>query len=442
MGLTRFLRNSLRVIMGWVIIRLLNGVSSTVQCWRKGQRTNVFVTYDRSKVSIQSKPQQFNKPQAKRLKSNNSLAFAKNSTLIASHDDNSFDYRYQVWRNAVYEALIDADMDDEAQRWLDCETLHRVKLKSVGLPPELPEKTQYIMVCSHDAAAHPKIIQKHTCGLRYCPTCAEQHSARLVARYAPVIESLCEKLTKHSRYQFRHIVFTTPYSLHDDDIDEKYKHHRRAMLKVFDALLPDGWRKKQALLIGDEFGEHGDKLHSHVLHYGQYLVHDKLVAKYKEVTGEECQIVYVKGIKPDSESVVAKVQEVLKYCTKFWREDDDGNRKMIDPDVIPKLAAVLKGQRRIRTYGLFYNIPEPERHDKECLCEVCNAPMTKVWRSDYEVFRQTGMTWQEIADSLNETLNLKTANKSLLMSGLNNKSSPPKQQKLPLSGIESNALRL
>jgi len=335
---------------------------------------------------------------------------------------------YQQWRNAVYEALIDADMDAVATRWLDCETIHRSKWRVDGLPAVLPSKTNYVMVCSQSPSTHPKILQKHTCGLRFCPTCAEMHSARLLARYVPHISKLA---TGSYRFRLRHIVLTTPYSLHDEDIKSRYKQHQKNVLALFDKLLGKTWRKKQGVLVGDEFGENGDKLHSHILHFGQYIKKEDITRVWLEVTGGECQINYVRGIDPDEKSVSKAISEVLKYCTKFWRAEPDGTKKMIDPYLIPALSEVLKGQRRIRTYGLFYGIPKPEDDHTETKCPECNAPMSKIWRSDWLIFTQAGMTWKEL-DSEKSSLDSKPANKSV-SDGVRIRGKPPdKKQKLPL----------
>lgn len=337
---------------------------------------------------------------------------------------------YQQWRNAVYEALIDEDMDDDATRWLDCETIHRSKWSPNGLPDTLPPKTNYAMVCTQSPKYHAKIIQKHTCGLRYCPTCAEMHSARLLARYVPFISQIA---TNSYRFRLRHVILTTPYSLYDDDIKSRYKQHQKNILALFDELLGKTWRKKQGFLVGDEFGEDGDLLHSHILHFGQYIEKDKITQAWLKVTGGECRINYVRGIDPDEKSVGDAIKEVLKYCTKFWRAEADGSKKMIDPYLIPALAKVLKGQRRIRTYGLFYGIPKPDLEEKVIECPACGQPMRKIWKSDWFVFATTGMIWKEIdAIRSKKTLDLITANKSLSEIARIREKPPPKQNKLPI----------
>lgn len=335
---------------------------------------------------------------------------------------------YQQWRNAVYEALLDDNMDDEAKRWLECETIHRSKWSAPGLPERLPAKTNYVMVCSSSPKFHPKIVQKHTCGLRFCPTCAEMHSARLLKRYVPHITKLA---TDSFRFRLRHIVLTTPYSLHDNDIKSKYKQHQKNILKLFDELLGKTWRKKQGVLVGDEFGESGDKLHSHILHFGQYLAKEKITEAWLKVTDGECQINYVRAIDNDEKAVANAIKEVLKYCTKFWRTDKNGSKKMLDPYLIPKLAGVMKGQRRIRTYGLFYGIKKQEQEEKKNNCSDCGSAMKKIWRSDWNIFINTGMTWKEFdLQEQKNALDLIPANKSVSGRAKIKDKPPQKQTKL------------
>lgn len=341
----------------------------------------------------------------------------------------SQDYSYQTWRNAVYESLIDANMHKDAQRWLTCETFNRVTWHSETTNHVLPEAAQYVMVCSEHPKQHPKVIQKHTCGLRYCPTCATRFSARFIARYVPHITHIANQ---PGNRRLRHIILTTPFSLEDPDIKERYKAHQRFVRDVMDEVQPDGWREKQGYLACDEFGETGFKLHTHILHYGRYIQKDKITTAMTRISGGECEINYVRGVAADADAIEKSIKETLKYCTKFWREDDNGERKMIDPYLMPLLAHVLKGQRRVRSYGVFYGINEELINELPGECETCGSSMVKVWRKDWQPFVETGFTWKEIeSEVISGDLDLKPANKSILHDAHIGDKPPPKQSILP-----------
>lgn len=324
----------------------------------------------------------------------------------------SSDASYESWRNAVYEQLVIAGMDSDAERWLSCETYHKIPFSG----EDAPVGTKNIACCSREPLNHPRIAFKSTCGLRYCPTCAEQHSARLLARYAPVLTELA---LKSGSRRLRKIMLSTPYSLEDDSTGDHYKKLMSAIPVMFDDLLGTEWRDHSGLLVGAEIGENGYKLHFHLLAYCKFIDQKQLATAWNKATDGHAEVVWIAEVSRDKSSVEKAIAEQLKYCTKFWKLKHDGSRSMIDPHLIPKLAKLLAGTRRIRSYGLFYKIPEPEPETH--YCEVCGSPMVMIWQSDWILFRETCMTWED--------LNLKLANNFPNGPPENKFNSPPEQRK-------------
>jgi len=312
------------------------------------------------------------------------------------------------WRNDVYEELNEAGMEKVAERWLSCELNHFTKLK----PSEagnLPASAKSIYVCSENHH-HEAEVYSQTCDLRICPECARRHSARLVARYLPKMLELMH--LHHRSYQFRQIIFTTPYPLTDPDIRKKMLKGFKQVDSVMRKLMTRGkWRSEQAYLTGCEFGTDGLKLHYHVIHYGQYMPQGDLVNAWRLATNGDASIVFVKGFPYVGMSMEESLREVLKYCTKFYSQNKEtGENVYLPPALMPVLARTLEKTRRVRSAGLFYNLPKPDRTDH--LCQTCNAPMVSIPVDYYVTYCNTGFLPVEWRDAKAGTLLLKPADKS------------------------------
>lgn len=330
----------------------------------------------------------------------------------------------RAWRNDVYEALNDAGMEKVAERWLSCSDNFKTRLKP-SPDTKLPSHAEKVAVCSADHT-HECEIYSQSCDLRICPDCARMHSARLVARYLPKCEEL---LHQHSRvYHFRHIVFTTPHSLEDTDIRKKLICGFRQVEKAMNALMSEdgAWKHEQGYLVSAEFGEEGRKLHYHVFHYGRYLAHPDLVKQWTKATCGVASVVFVRGLHRKGKTIEDSIREVLKYATKFYSKDEvTGEIFYIPAKLMPLLAKTIEGTRRVRTAGVFYNVPEPIRDNHSC--QTCGAVMIGIPLNYFETYCNTGflpLDWLHARTG--DGLNLRTADKShLLSSSLD----PPYSQK-------------
>lgn len=312
-------------------------------------------------------------------------------------------------------------MASMASRWLSCSENCFTRLRPLS-DTVLPKTAEKVYVCSGDHH-HEAEIYSQTCDLRICPVCARRHSARLVARYLPKMQELLH--SHHPTFRFRHIVFTSPAALTDPDIKEKLQRGFKLVERVMSKLMyhkKRDWKTEQGFLSTSEFGENGLKLHYHVIHYGQYLNQADLAAAWRQATGGEAEIVFVRGFPYPGLTVEETLREVLKYAVKFYSEDaTTGAISAIPAQLMPVLAKVLERTRRIRSYGLFYDIPEPDRPAHSC--ETCGAPMVGIPVDYFVTFCNTGFLppeWRLLTGD--DALHLKLADKS---SSMSSGASPP-----------------
>lgn len=328
-----------------------------------------------------------------------------------------------MWRADVYEALSDADMPDMAERWLSCSD-HPISKIKASPGAKLPANAEMILVCSGDHTHDAEIVTQ-TCDLRICPDCARRHSARLAARYTPKMLELLHQ--HHNTYRFRLVTFTLPYSLEAPDIREKYLAGFDQVYRVMDEMMsvknPD-WKKEQGFVVASEFGSEGYKLHYHAIHWGQYLDQGELCRRWFTATDGAAQIVDVRALVRKGKPIEEAVKEVFKYAVKFFSKDKITREvKCIPANFIPALAHVLDKTRRVRAYGVFFNIPEPEPEIHSC--EACGSAMTGIPVSYFEIYCNTGMLPKDywLANRSAELL-LKPADKSPVKSTASPPESP------------------
>jgi hypothetical protein len=299
---------------------------------------------------------------------------------------------YQDWRVAVYDALLDSGMDSEAEKWLQCNQNHAVYFVSPNAM--VAEDVTGVYCCSNEPGHHAE-AHRMTCQLRFCPDCAKRQTARLMARYVPHALHLVHN--HDSQLRFRKIVLTTPLDLTDPAAASRVRELFRAVPKVFDRLLPSGWKQTQGFIVSAEFGPDGHKLHFHILFYGQWISNLKvegypLASAWAAVTGGECEVARIYGVKP--ENLESEIIETIKYTTKFWKVDETtGEVIRLDPKLMPLLAKVLRGLRRVRNYGVFFRVGKVERPVKRC--PVCDAILVRYSPGEWNIYAQTGWAADE-----------------------------------------------
>jgi hypothetical protein len=342
---------------------------------------------------------------------------------------------YYEWRLFVSDALRGAGYEADADAFWACasdEAVYFIPHKRT-LPDDTDTKS--LFVCLSDRSHRVKAV-RCTCHLRICPDCARRASARLLARYMPKCRELIER--QHPRFCFRKIVLTTDIDLRSGDIDEQYRKLRRAVPKVFDCLLPEHWRARQGLIVSDEFGPEGHKLHFHVVFYGGWIENraeyeTTLSSAWKAVTGGHGEVTWIGRVYP--EDVENELIEALKYATKFWKRNPDGSVNRLDPELVVILRNVLDGVRRVRSYGIFYNLPLPEK--KEPACPDCASPVVRLSVIEWNVFTETN--WLPGDPSL---LHLRLGNKSPPEQDVGHRGVPPESPETGAGGQKPTQLAL
>lgn len=245
------------------------------------------------------------------------------------------------WRNECADQLQQVGLDAAADEFRECGNIYGV------------------LACGRDHS-HFQALAVHTCKLRFCPICARKLSQKLMDRYLPAIKKAVEGSPR--KFSFKMINLTTNISLYDADVIEKTKQMYRRVSDLFDNLLGEGrsgWSQKsnkrytgEGYLVAAEFGEGGRKLHFHCLFFGRYIPQATLSDEWKAITG--FPIVHISKIK---EGLKRGLKETLKYISKFEKATAGDYRGYARPEEIARLAQVFNKLRRVRTRGLFYNLP-------------------------------------------------------------------------------------
>ena len=276
--------------------------------------------------------------------------------MAHKHRARTYDTRTEEdnkWRKGVSQALDTSGYFAEAFDFAKCGD---------------PTCIFHYVVCKSDPTHFAKPIP-HTCKLRICPECAHRESARLLKRYMPHIR----RAVKHGkkRYRLRHIILTAGYDVRHPEAKKQYRKLWKSVSKLFDTLLGKGWTKTgQGYIPSCEFGEHGHKLHFHILFFGEYLEQRRISQVWEKLT--TWKVVYIREVKNPKKAA----SEVLKYCCKLTE---------LDPHDIPCLLEIIKGSRRIRSRGIFYNLPkEPQQ---PATCEECGSHLTLMGKSTYEFWK-------------------------------------------------------
>lgn len=208
-------------------------------------------------------------------------------------------------------------------------------------------------VCSNNPHHYAKPVG-FSCHLRICPDCARRRAAKILEKYLPIARKCYENRTND--YRLRHVTLTTDWNLHDPDIDKRIRQLWKALDTMLTALWGERWNKKELGWVGGfEFGEQGQNLHLHLMLYCDYIDQNDLSKAWFAASG--CSVVYISLIR----GVKKGLKEVLKYATKLTA---------LTPDDTALVHEVLKGVRRVRAGGVFYNAPAPEKQAVQ-LCKVC-----------------------------------------------------------------------
>lgn len=208
-----------------------------------------------------------------------------------------------------------------------------------------------------------------------------------MTKYLPAIED-CANFPKHG-YSLKHLILTTPYSLESETAVEDYRKAWSAVHSTIESVFyevrrqyatSEEKRRKRislklhgiGLVVAAEYGEKGNKLHFHCLLYSPYVPIGIIPQHWKEQTGGDCTVTRIRKV---NDAHAGAKEIICKYVTKFTE---------LDPGLVPMLHKVLFGSRRIRTYGIFFNLPDIEE-ERLCLCPVCDSGLKYIRRQDYDI---------------------------------------------------------
>ena len=328
----------------------------------------------------------------------------QSNPISSIHAKNRLDY--SSWRVAVSKVFRLKGLLKVALRWDICNSSPRHIINRND--PVLPPNAASVWVCSA-SHEHDAVIFSPSCSFRVCPDCAPKQSARLISQYLPVISKL---IPLHPEYRLRKITLTRKIALGDDGFAEQAKQGFDQIQKSMLKTVGPHWNKFGAGLLATwEVGETGLKLHYHCIYFGPWVDWKKLGQAWLSVTGDS-HIVYVQAVKRNASDWKFAVMETLKYATKFYKEDyETGEQRFLSPELTVELFIAMKGTRRIRSYGSFYNIDTPE--SDVFACSACDAPMVSIGVDHWQIWINTGFSpdeWRSIvSDSL---LTYRIANKS------------------------------
>ncbi|MHC4645183.1 MAG: hypothetical protein ACYTBJ_06760 [Planctomycetota bacterium] len=110
-----------------------------------------------------------------------------------------------------------------------------------------------------------------------------------------------------------------------------------------------------------EFGRDNNNLHCHAITYGPYIPWSQLLRAWQTITGDSRGV----HIKPAKNPKKAS-NYILKYITKPPVTDSYAR--------IAQYVITIKGTRRLRSGGIFYNrFKKTVKEKPACACAICNS---------------------------------------------------------------------
>lgn len=231
---------------------------------------------------------------------------------------------------------------------------------------------------NHDLRFHVPI----SCGSRICERCAAAQSKGLRQRIETVLRSRMAK--KPRGFGVFMLTLTTTTKRHGPDGParkdiRRFYRESSMFLRLFygkyaskvsrtGKVVQVRVKKKlkfrgAGFIAATEFGGTSNMLHCHAIVFGPYISQKKLSAAWLKITGDS-SIVDVRAVR----SVKDGVREIVKYVIK----PPTGDSLM----AIADYAWRIKGTRRLRTGGVFYNHPglkKPKSEKQPLECPYCRG---------------------------------------------------------------------
>lgn len=279
--------------------------------------------------------------------------------------------QYAAWRAEVASRLNDAGRWSESVNFQECGQLWG---------------NFQVLVCSTDATHEARALP-FTCHLRYCPECERRHQAEQVAKYTPILKSLADEGSRdRDNWSLKKIVLTTPFPITSPtakqdyhDAWEYFERWQQLMLQdLLQGEMTAGEKRRGRIelkdhgygsMVSSEYGEEGKKLHFHITAYCPFMPKFKTSEKWLQASGGNCEVTDIRRI--DYHDVENAVREQVKYITKFSK---------LAPELVIKLADILDGAHRVRTYGV---VRGKVAVREACTCSACQAKLTIIRVQEY-----------------------------------------------------------
>lgn len=226
--------------------------------------------------------------------------------------------------------------------------------------------------CGHD------YFSRFYCKARLCDTCARIYGRQVYKKIMHLVEPFFANRKKGWTIAMLTLSESTAKyrgRFPDQDDTKRFNQNVAAFCRLFygkhrgrfsrtGKIVEDRKRYQGAGTIGvNEFGQDNNNLHCHLLIYGPWIPHQKLLSAWIKITGGD-RGCFIEPIRQPSKAA----HYVSKYLTKPPR--------FFDMKRAVEYIKATKGTRRIKTSGIFYNRIKMEKiaHEPD-LCPFCIVPL-------------------------------------------------------------------
>jgi|GEM_PF-3314353 len=228
------------------------------------------------------------------------------------------------------------------------------------------------LYCPND---YEKYFVRLFCHARICERCARMYVRQLRAQVLPVVREVASQ--RRRGYVLAQITLTVTSKRYRDSLPDRdgivrlYRESSQLLRRFFGKYAmrktrTGRWREDRKRYVGAgwlaavEVGKDNNNLHIHALTYGPIRSVKRLSEAWANITGDSF------GVDIRRKTPKQAVDYVLKYIGKPPVSDSYHR--------IAEYSQMIKGSRRLRTGGIFYNhFKAPKREKKSHLCIYCQA---------------------------------------------------------------------